>query len=186
MKSDNNIILKIILLLLLVVAIGLSITEIAILISRKNSSISSTTITDYKNDNEGLEPIGEVLEFTYSDNMIPPTTYTIRLNLDLGKIQVSKYSSCSAEDCEGSKTNQIISLTNEEIEKLQIIINGSYDEGILAEALDLISQGNKVLAGKTMDSETWDHFEASDLDNDDIVTYRESGNAMLDDMIKNS
>lgn len=185
MKSDNNLVLKIILLLLVVVATGLLIAEIAVLISRENNLIDSTAITDNKNGSEDPSSIGEVLEFTHSDEMIPPTTYTIKLNLGLGEIQVSKYASCSAEDCEGSKTSQTVSLTNGEIEKLRTIINNSYDEGTLAEALDLISQGDKVLVKKTIDPEIWEQFEKSDLDNDGIVTYRESGNASLNDMIKN-
>ena len=141
-------ILKIILALLTVTTVGLAIAEVVFVVEQNSNSDSdnATAVSD-----EDFESTGEILEFIYDDGVIPPTTYTIRLNLELGKVQIAEFASCSAVDCEDREVKKIASLTNEEVEKLRTILDGTYDEGTLVEALDSIAHGYTKLGDSVLD-----------------------------------
>ena len=129
--------------------VGLATAEVVFVVKQSINSNSDNTATVVSD--EDFESTGEILEFTYVEDYIPPTTYTIRLNLELGKVQIAEFASCSAADCEGREVKKTASLTSEEVDKLRTILAGTYDEGTLVEALDSIAHGYTKLGDSILD-----------------------------------
>ncbi len=126
-----------------------------------------------------------VLEYKYEDNNVPGTKYEVAL-YDSKKLIVKETKHCNYEKCKDKTEKKKIELNEEEYNKvLQITENSEYKKELLSQALSSISEGEKEKASLKKDgTENWEKlYKEDDTNEDNILTFREYGNNLLDTII---
>lgn len=126
-----------------------------------------------------------VLEYKYEDNNVPGTKYEVTL-YDSKKLMIKETKHCNYENCKDKTEKKNIELNDEEYNKVvQITKNSEYKKELLSLALSSISEGEKEKASLKKDGkENWKNlYKEEDANEDNILTFREYGNSLLDTII---
>ena len=189
-KPKNK--LKIPLIILIILTVG-SLT-FGVFEFLQNSTLKSE-VSDLKAKIETLEktpiepePIpteklySGTLEYNFSNNNEPTTTYDISLNYESGELLLTRETCGALADgpsCSGDEYSVV--LTEKELKKVWWITRDeNYNQEALTEALDMIAVSSK--------SETTEDGEVTNCTDGDItncqsIDYRATGNSMLDDLL---
>lgn len=162
---------------------GLELSQ-NISLNKENEELRLASQESAKNNAQKEKQESEkILEYKYTDEATPPTTYKIKLNFDTKELYAYEYESCSAVDCEGSESANTVILTDNEIEKIRTITEtAGYNKGHLSSALCSLVLDTKIFT--TADEEEGSYEAEYDLDGDGTITYREFGNKFLNSIIE--
>ncbi len=137
--------------------------------------------------------LGNIVSYHIFDGGAPGTAYEVELILDTKMVWVEKIPGCSALDCDVSSSNFRTTLTNEEFEKVMIVLNkidfSTEDKHVrlksmLAAALYHIAADQGVFFSKEENEESFNmYYKEYDDNNDGIVTQREFGNHYLNTIV---
>lgn len=125
-------------------------------------------------------------KFEYTNNIIPPTTYLVKINkyLFYKELIVEEYQSCSAVDCDGTTKKNKIILTDDEYEKIVNIMNkdtyGNDIWDLIYRAIANLSEDDSIMWNES----DYGYELEEDLNQDGKVTGREFGNYILDSILK--
>lgn len=115
------------------------------------------------------------IRFDYTNDIIPPTTYHVRVNRFTKSMSIHEYHSCSTIDCKGTTNSYKIKLDNDEYLYLSNILKNHYSMNELVTALSYIGKDSDVFC--TNQDDFYDLEE--DVNHDGKVTYREIGDSRL-------
>lgn len=132
----------------------------------------------------------------YNDGYEPGNAYDININQDTQVLLIKITSFCSALDCETKYYDYEITLTNDELSKINNFFNKykecqdfSVNEGI-GDILEALARDNEVFETieniEKLQAEGYhynDNLIARDINNDGQITYREFGNGWLNDVL---
>lgn len=121
------------------------------------------------------------IRLDYTNDIIPYTTYSIRINRFTKNMRIREFHSCSSVNCKGTTEKYSAKITNEEYGVISKIINKHYNLSELVTALSYIGRNEEVFCNNSDDY--YDIEE--DTNRDGKVTYREIGNSRLSLMYKN-
>ena len=121
------------------------------------------------------------IRLDYTNDIIPYTTYSIRINRFTKNMRIREFHSCSSVNCKGTTEKYSAKITNEEYGVISKIINKHYNLNELVTALSYIGRNEEVFCNNSDDY--YDIEE--DTNRDGKVTYREIGNNRLSLMYKN-
>ena len=124
--------------------------------------------------------IPEIITIDYYDNGEPGSRIVVDLNRPEKNLKVKTEDYCSAVNCETKYNDYSLNLTEEEILLLEKYYkNENYREENMALICKLLAENDKEISKKG----TNEYQEKEDLNNDGIVTYRESGKKLLKSLI---
>lgn len=122
-----------------------------------------------------------MIRFDYTNDIIPPTTYHIRINRFTKGLKVHEYHSCSYANCKPTIKDYSTKITSKEYSYVSSIIRNRYSMNELITALSYIAKDKEVYC-----DDTDDYYDVEeDTNHDGKVTYREIGDNRLYQIYKN-
>ena len=117
---------------------------------------------------------------SYTDDYTPPSKYKIKINTITRIMEVNEQKSCSALYCANLDSTKVrVKLTKKEFNALKQLLK---EEKINNEFINIIQLIlNDYLLVDINDS-SWEKFKNMDYNSDGMVTSREYGNYMLNDI----
>lgn len=120
------------------------------------------------------------MRFDYTNDIIPSTTYSIRINRFTKNMNIREYHSCSSVNCKGTTEKYSTKITNEEYNLISKVVAKHYSMNELVTSLSYLGRDDEVFC--TNSDDFYDIEE--DTNRDGKVTYREIGNNRLALMYK--
>lgn len=121
------------------------------------------------------------IRLDYTNDIVPSTTYSIRINRFTKNMRIREYRACTTVNCNGSVSKYSTKINPEEYNLVSKLLNTHYNTNELVTALSYIGRDDEVFCNNMDDF--YDIEE--DTNRDGKVTYREIGNSRLTQMYKN-